>query len=139
MKEYFATKELLMREYEGCVRASLVATYFGRAALLLLLCLVAFIDLKVTLVVYAVIGASVLVSMGWFFELWAAERSKRLIRRQIGKAEEGFYDERWEDANIRIGYFRSYWRVHRMKSYFVLIEPVLWIYLIGIIIFFQGK
>ena len=139
MKEYFATKELLLKEYEGYVRASIIATYFGRAAMLLLICLIAFINLKVRLVLYAIFGASILVSLGWFIELWSAERSKRLISYQIGQAEEGRYDNKWEDAHIRIHYFNSNLMFHRLKRYFTVFEPILWLYLIGVIVFLQGK
>lgn len=139
MKEYYATKELLLQEYEGYVRASLVATYFGRAAMLLLICLLAFIHLKVKLVLYAVFGASILISIGWFFEIWSSERNKRLISRQIGRVEEGKYDLEWEDANIRIGYYGSYLLFHRLKRYFIIYEPLLWLFVIGVVVFLQGK
>lgn len=139
MKEYFASKELLLQQYEAHVRASLVATYFGRAAMLLLICLIAFIHLKVKLVLYAVLGASVLVSIGWFFEIWSAEKSKRLISNQIGEVEEGKYDMEWEDANIRIGYYVTYRMIYRVKRYFIISEPILWLYLIGVVVFLQGK
>ncbi len=99
----------------------------------------AFIGLKVKLVLYAVFGASMLVALGWFFEILSAERSKILISKQIGSAEEGSYDLNWEDANIRVGYFTTHRMLNRLKRNFTIIEPTLWIYLIGVIIFFQGK
>ena len=137
MKEYYASKELLLQTYEGHVRASLVATYFGRSAMLLIILFVTFVGNENKFVSYVVFGASILVTVGWFFEAWSSERGKQLIRRQIGRAEEGKYDVDWEDANLRIGYFMHQRFFHHWKRTFTAIEPIFWIYLVSTFIFVQ--
>jgi len=139
MKTKVISKAILLQRYESVLKQSFRARYFGRGAMLLLICVTAFVNQDEWRIQSIFIIASILIALGWFIENWSADKGRRILDLEIESAERSDFDEdssemhkEWEDANIRADYYMRSRMLLTPKRLFETIEPILWVFLVSL-------
>ena len=127
-EQYFGSKTLLLKEYELQLNARIISQIFGRVlCVLIILFSIVMEPLSLKSTISLLLTAGVLCFL-WGIETWSREKTVLRLSNLIGDAEEDQFETNWEDAHIKLDYYRYSRLVFRFQRTFVVLEPWLWLF-----------